>query len=58
MKLGSTQNPFCVPALNGDQNDQQAHAMLDDVTAGTPHTDFMTADGIRHEIWRTEASSK
>ena len=56
-EVGFHAEPILCARPQGDQNDQQAHAMLEHVTAGTPHTDFMTADGIRHEIWRTEASS-
>lgn len=33
----------------------EADALMKDVVAGTSHTDFMTADGIRHEIWRITA---
>lgn len=33
----------------------EADALMEEVVAGTSHTDFMTADGIRHEIWRIEA---
>ena len=33
----------------------EADALVADIVAGTSHTDFMTADGIRHEIWRIPA---
>ena len=33
----------------------EADALMEEVVAETSHTDFMTADGIRHEIWRIEA---
>lgn len=33
----------------------EADALMEEVVAGTSHTDFMTADGIRHEIWRIPA---
>ena len=33
----------------------EADALMKDVVAGTSHTDFMTSDGIRHEIWRIPA---
>lgn len=33
----------------------EADALVREVVAGTSHTDFMTADGIRHEIWRIPA---
>ena len=33
----------------------EADALVADIMTGTSHTDFMTADGIRHEIWRIPA---
>ena len=33
----------------------EADALMEEVVAGTSHTDFMTADGMRHEIWRIQA---
>ena len=33
----------------------EADVLMEEVVAGTSHTDFMTADGIRHEIWRIPA---
>ena len=35
----------------------QAREALAAVVADTSHTDFMTADGVRHEIWRVGSES-
>ena len=57
-EVGFHAEPILCARPDDDRDALQAQAMLDLITAGTPHTDFMTADGIRHEIWRTETQSE
>ena len=35
-----------------------ADAVLAEVVSASAHTDFMTADGVRHEIWRVTSNSE
>ena len=50
--------PILCARPDGHSDARKAQTMLDEITARTPHTDFMTADGIRHEIWRTSTHSE
>lgn len=49
------------PILCAHPNRGQGHAdaakILASVTEDSAHTDFMTADGVRHQIWRVDATS-
>ena len=56
-EVGFHAEPILCARPDDDRNARHAQALLDKATADTPHTDFMTADGIRHEIWRIEAHS-
>ena len=57
-EVGFHAEPILCARPDGNRDARQAQAVLDHITTDSPHTDFMTADGIRHEIWRTEALSE
>ena len=56
-EVGFHAEPILCARPDGDQNDRTSSCDVAQPHADTPHTDFMTADGIRHEIWRTRRSS-
>ena len=49
--------PILCAQPDGAPGALQAREALAAVVADTSHTDFMTADGVRHEIWRVGAES-
>ena len=57
-EVGFHAEPILCARPDGNSDARKAQTMLDQITAGSPHTDFMTADGIRHEIWRTPTHSE
>ena len=57
-EVGFHAEPILCARPNGNSDAREAQAALDHITAGSPNTDFMTADGIRHEIWRTATDSE
>ena len=57
-EVGFHAEPILCARPNGNSDAREAQAALDHITAGSPYTDFMTADGIRHEIWRTATDSE
>ena len=54
-EVGVHAEPILCARPDDNPDSGRATAMLHDLTSHTPHTDFMTADGVRHEIWRTGA---
>ena len=57
-EVGFHAEPILCARPDENRDAQQAQDALINVTSGSPHTDFMTADGIRHEIWRTSTHSE
>ncbi|MEC8663534.1 MAG: DUF1015 family protein [Bacteroidota bacterium] len=57
-EVGFHAEPILCARPDGNSDARKAQTVLDEITARTPHTDFMTADGIRHEIWRTSTHSE
>ena len=57
-EVGFHAEPILCARPDGRSDARKAQTMLDEITTRTPHTDFMTADGIRHEIWRTSTHSE
>ena len=50
-----TRSPFCACGPTMRHLPPRPTPWWQTLCAGTSHTDFMTADGIRHEIWRIPA---
>ena len=55
--VGFHAEPILCARPDGTAEALAADKVMDSVTAQPAHTDFMTADGHRHEIWRLSASS-
>ncbi|MDA0946719.1 MAG: hypothetical protein RLZZ314_264 [Bacteroidota bacterium] len=53
--VGFHAEPILVACPDDALGASESMACLQDVVAQRPHTDFMTADGVRHELWRIPA---
>ena len=56
-QVGFHAEPILCAQPDGAPGALQAREALAAVVTDTSHTDFMTADGVRHEIWRVGAES-
>jgi uncharacterized protein (DUF1015 family) len=57
-EVGFHAEPILCARPDGNSTAPKAQRLIDQITVGSPHTDFMTADGIRHEIWRMPTLSE
>jgi len=55
--VGFHAEPILCAHPNRGQGHADAATILASVTEDSAHTDFMTADGVRHQIWRVDATS-
>ncbi len=56
-RTGFHAEPILCARTDDDPSSQDTDHLFKEILTTTPHTDFTTTDGIRHEIWRISAAS-